>query len=146
MENQEIVKQEESAVTASTFSNVFTTCDLEDRRGKNAILRALNDAESLAQAVKPGDVLEVVDFAVTPGIRRSRQANVPDAECCNVYILTKDGRAFMTQSDGIARSVQQIVALYPNGFRDLEDGCIKLTVRSRELMSGNTVKSLVPVD
>ena len=148
MEDNSIIKQEEgfAVANASAFANVFTTVNLEDRAGKNAILRALNDAESLAAAVPAGTVLEVTDFAVTPGVRRSRQAGIPDTECCNVYILTKDGRAFMTQSDGIARSVQQILAVYPEGLTANDDGCLKLTVKERTLNNGNTIKSLVPLD
>ena len=103
------------------------------RSGMCSHLRALNDAESLAESVPENATLEVVDFVVTPGVRRSRIQGQPDTECLNVYILTRDGRAFMTQSDGIARSVQQIMALYPESPRNLEG-------------NGNTLKTLVPID
>lgn len=153
MEEQAIVKQEEQGlgISAASFGNVFTTAGLNDQAGKNAVLRALNDAESLAEAVPDGAILEVVDFVVTPGVRRSRVQGQADTECLNVYILTKDGRAFMTQSDGIARSVQQIMALYsvngqPMSPRTLEAGCMRLAVKSRKLSNGNTLKTLVPVD
>lgn len=153
MEDQAIVRQEEQSlgISAATFANVFTTANLANTAGKNSVLRALNDAESLAESVPDGSVLEVVDFVVTPGVRRSRMAGVPDAECLNVYIITKDGRAFMTQSDGIARSVQQIMALYsvngvPESPRNLEGGCLRLMVKGRKLPNGNTLKTLVPVD
>lgn len=148
MEDQAIVKQEEQnlGISAATFGNVFTTANLEDRSGKNAVLRALNDAESLAESVPENATLEVVDFVVTPGVRRSRIQGQPDTECLNVYILTRDGRAFMTQSDGIARSVQQIMALYPESPRNLEGGCLLLQVKSRKLSNGNTLKTLVPID
>ena len=148
MEDQAIVKQEEQnlGISAATFGNVFTTANLEDRSGKNAVLRALNDAESLAESVPENATLEVVDFVVTPGVRRSRIQGQPDTECLNVYILTRDGRAFMTQSDGIARSVQQIMALYPESPRNLDGGCLRLMVKSRKLSNGNTLKTLVPID
>lgn len=148
MEDQAIIKQEEQnlGISAATFGNVFTTANLEDRSGKNAVLRALNDAESLAESVPENATLEVVDFVVTPGVRRSRIQGQPDTECLNVYILTRDGRAFMTQSDGIARSVQQIMALYPESPRNLEGGCLRLQVKSRKLSNGNTLKTLVPID
>lgn len=148
MEDQAIIKQEEQTlgISAATFGNVYTTANLESTAGKNAVLRALNDAESLAESVPDGATLEVTDFVVTPGIRRSRMQGVPDAECLNVYILTRDGRAFMTQSDGIARSVQQIMGLYPESPRNLEGGCLRLMVKSRKLSNGNTLKTLVPID
>ena len=153
MEEQAIIRQEEQSlgISAATFGNVFTTANLESVSGKNAVLRALNDAESLAESVPDGSTLEVTDFVVTPGVRRSRMAGVPDAECLNVYIITRDGRAFMTQSDGIARSVQQIMGLYsvngqPVSPRKLEGGCLRLMVKSRKLANGNTLKTLVPID
>lgn len=148
MEDQAIIKQEEQTlgISAATFGNVYTTANLESTAGKNAVLRALNDAESLAESVPDGATLEVTDFVVTPGIRRSRTQGVPDADCLNVYILTRDGRAFMTQSDGIARSVQQIMGLYPESPRNLDGGCLRLMVKSRKLSNGNTLKTLVPID
>lgn len=153
MEDQAIVRQEEQGmgISAANFSQVFTTAAMDSQAGKNKVLRALNDAESLAEMVSDGEVLEVVDFVVTPGIRKSRDVRVPDTECVNVYILTKDGNAYMTQSDGIARSVQQIMSLYsvsgvPMSLRDLEGGCLRLTVKSRKLPNGNTLKTLVPID
>lgn len=148
MEEQGIVKQEESAVmSAATFANVYTTVNIQDRSGKNAVLRALNDAESLAQFFADGDVLNVVDFVVTPGVRRSRQAGVEDTECVNVYIITAEGRAYFSQSDGIAKSVQQILGIYgPGELRDNANGYTRMAYRSRTLANGNTIKTLVPVD
>lgn len=147
MEENAIVRQEEqTGISAATFGQVFTTCKLEDEAGKFAVLRALNDAESLAENVPDNAVLEVIDFVVTPGVRRARQQGAPDVECLNVYILTKDGGAYMTQSDGIAKSVEQINALFPNGPRSAAAGFLKLQVRNRKLPNGNTLKTLVPVD
>lgn len=153
MEDYEIMKQETDqgsalAPSASTFASVFTTVDVNDRQGKNAVLRALNGAESLAASVPAGVVLEVTDFVITPGVRRSRNAGVSDTECLNIYIIVKDGRAFMTQSDGIARSVQQILAMYPNpgDLQDNANGFTAFKVVERTLNNGNTIKSLVPVD
>lgn len=153
MEDQAITKQEEQSmgISAATFGNVFTTASLDTPAGKNAVLRALNDAESLAESVPEGTVLEVADFVVTPGVRRARDARYDDTECLNVYIITTDGRAFMTQSDGIARSVQQIMGLYavngvPTSPRNLPEGCMHLAYKARKLPNGNTLKTLVPVD
>lgn len=153
MEENAIVKQEEQGlgISAATFGNVFTTASLDTPAGKNAVLRALNDAESLAESVPDGAVLEVVDFVVSPGVRRARDVHSEDVECLNVYIITRDGRAFMTQSDGIARSVQQIMGLYavngvPTSPRNLPEGCIRLAYKARKLPNGNTLKTLVPVD
>ena len=143
--SEEIVRTDEQGfgISAASFGQVFTTAGLNDNAGKNAVLRALNDAE--------GTVLEVVDFVVTPGVRRSRVQGQPDTDCVNVYIIDKAGNAYMSQSEGIARSVQQIMALYsvnghPVSPRELEGGCLRLAVKSRKLANGNTIKALVPVD
>ena len=147
--SEEIVRTDEQGfgISAASFGQVFTTAGLNDNAGKNAVLRALNDAESLPE----GTVLEVVDFVVTPGVRRSRVQGQPDTDCVNVYIIDKAGNAYMSQSEGIARSVQQIMALYsvnghPVSPRELEGGCLRLAVKSRKLANGNTIKALVPVD
>lgn len=151
--SEEIVRTDEQGfgISAASFGQVFTTAGLNDNAGKNAVLRALNDAESLADAVPEGTVLEVVDFVVTPGVRRSRVQGQPDTDCVNVYIIDKAGNAYMSQSEGIARSVQQIMALYsvngqPVSPRELEGGFLRLAVKSRKLANGNTIKALVPVD
>lgn len=151
MEEQGIIKQEESQEIAASgsvksFADMFTTCDLNDRKGKNAVLRALNDADSLAEAF-PGDaVLEVTDFVVKPGVRRSRVQGQADMPCLNVYILTNDGNAYMTQSDGIANSVQDIVSMYPEGMRANEDGFTRCQLTAKKLPNGNTLKKLYPLD
>lgn len=150
MEEQGIIKSEEQALapagSVKAFADVFTTCDLTDRKGKNAVLRALNDAESLAEAFPSDAILEVIDFVVKPGIRRARMQGQNDTPCLNVYIITRDGNAYMTQSDGIAASVQDIVSMYPEGMRANEQGFTRIQLRTKKLPNGNTLKTLYPLD
>lgn len=115
---------------------------------KNRTLRALNASESLAQSVRPGEVFEVADIFQVPGVRRSRNDNTPDMPCINTYFLLTDGRSLMSQSDGIARSVQMLLsdAMYPDCGRSTEKGHLSLCIAETVLPNGNTLKTVIPVD
>lgn len=124
-----------------------STISLETDHDKNRALRALNNAESLASVIVPDQtVFDCVDIFQVPGVRRSRIDGVDDQACTNTYFLLADGRALMTQSDGIKRSVSMLLALYPDCGRSTEKGCISLSVHEQKLSNGNTLKSVYPVD
>jgi hypothetical protein len=131
----------------SNNGRMLSTISLESAHDKNRALRALNAAESLASAVQADhDVFDVVDIFQVPGSRRSRIEGVPDTPCRNTYFLLADGRALMSQSDGIATSCEMLLALYPDCGRSSEKGCLTLAVHERKLPNGNTIKSVYPVD
>lgn len=124
-----------------------STLALDTTENKNRALRALNTAESLAAAiVADQDVFDVVDIFQTPGVRRSRMEGMPDQPCTNTYFLLADGRALMTQSDGISRSCQMLLAIYPDCGRSTEKGYLSLAVHEQKLPNGNSLKSVYPVD
>lgn len=124
-----------------------STLMLDTTENKNRALRALNSAESLATAIVPDrDTMDVVDIFQTPGLRRSRMEGVDDVPCRNTYFLLADGRALMSQSDGIARSCDMLLAIYPDCGRSTDKGCLTLAVHERKLSNGNTIKSVYPVD
>ena len=124
-----------------------STLALDSAANKNRALRALNSAESLASVIVPDqDTFDVIDIFQTPGLRRSRMEGVDDVPCRNTYFLLADGRALMTQSDGIARSCDMLLAIYPDCGRSTEKGCLTLAVHERKLSNGNTIKSVYPVD
>ena len=127
--------------------NMLSTITMDTMHDKNRALRALNSAESLAAAVVPDrDTFDVVDIFQVPGVRRSRIEGVDDMPCRNTYFLLADGRALMTQSDGIARSCEMLLALYPECGRETDKGYITLAVHENKLQNGNTTKSVYPVD
>lgn len=126
--------------------NYASTLTLDTPKDKNRFLRARNAAASLAQSFGDGEVMELVDVFQTPGVRRSRDINSPDMPCVNTYLLLSDGRAYMSQSGGIADSIRDLVTCYPNCGRDTDEGFIRVTIQSRQLSSGNTIKAVVPVD
>lgn len=107
------------------------TVDRSTREGTIKVANALSDAESLADL---GDAhFTLTDIITTPGVR-TRTGEV----CTNVYLVSDNGRIFMSQSDGIKRSAQQIVGLF-NG--DFGEG-IEVGVIAKQLKSGNTLKTL----
>ena len=142
MEETSIVQAETTqGITVNNFNEgVFTTADRESESGKKSILKALNNAGSLAEI---GDEpIKVTDVVITPGIRKARAVGQVDTPCVNVYLVTLEGEAYMTQSDGIARSVQNILTLYPLFGRSTPAGYLEVQVVSRVLPNGNTLKSL----
>lgn len=112
-------------------SGYICTVDRTTREGVICVANALSDAASLANI--EGDKFTLVDVLTTPGVR-SRTGEA----CTNTYLIDVDGNVYMSQSDGIRRSVQQIVGLF-NG--DFGDG-IDVAVVEKKLSNGNTLKTL----
>lgn len=141
------MSNELSIPTVNNQNHMLSTITMDTDHDKNRALRALNSAESLAQAVVADrDTFDVIDIFQTPGVRRSRMEGVDDTPCRNTYFLLTDGRALMTQSDGIARSCDMLLALYPDCGRNSEKGYLTLAVHENKLSNGNTTKSVYPVD
>lgn len=141
------MSNELSIPTATNQNHMLSTITMDTDHDKNRALRALNSAESLAQAVVADrDTFDVIDIFQTPGVRRSRMEGVDDTPCRNTYFLLTDGRALMTQSDGIARSCDMLLAIYPDCGRNSEKGYLTLAVHENKLSNGNTTKSVYPVD
>lgn len=136
-----------SIPTTNAQPSMLSTLTADNPQNKNRALRAINAATSLAAAIVPDrDTFEVVDIFQIPGVRRSRIEGVPDSPCRNTYFLLSDGSALMTQSDGIARACDTLLAMYPNGFVECDGGCITLAVHENKLSNGNTTKTVYPVD
>lgn len=107
------------------------TVDRTTNEGRITVANALSDAESLADL--GGERFTLTGVITTPGVR-TRTGEM----CVNVYLVCDDNRIFMSQSAGIYRSVQQIVGLFDGDFGD----GIEVAVVSKELKSGNTLKTL----
>ena len=108
------------------------TVDRTTREGTIKVANALSDAASLAEI---GDKhFNLVDVITTPGVR-NRTGEV----CTNTYLIDSEGNIYMTQSDGLKRSAQQIVGLF-NG--DFGEGGIEVAVIEKKLNNGNTLKTL----
>lgn len=107
------------------------TVDRTSREGVIKVANALSDADSLKDF---GDEhFMLTDVITMPGVR-ARTGEV----CTNVYLLTADGKVLMSQSEGIKRSVQQIVGLFGGDFGD----GIEVAVVEKKIAGGNTLKTL----
>lgn len=100
--------------------------------GKCAIIKARNNALPLKSV--EGNSLVIVGVQIAPGVR-SRTGE----KCANVYLFTKDGKAYFTQSSGIYRSVLDIYDMFPD-FN--APAGIPIVVRSVQLANGRVMKSL----
>lgn len=120
------------AVELNIPDGYICTVDRTTREGIIKVANALSDAASLAEI---GDKhFKLKDVITTPGVR-SRTGEI----CTNTYMIDSEGNIYMTQSDGIKRSAQQIVGLFNGDFG--EDG-IEVSVIEKKLNNGNTLKTL----
>ena len=143
---KEITTTNGNAITAS--DNAFdiptgyvNTFDLETEEGKNSVLKAYNAAEPLNNHVD--EVLHICDCMTTPGIRKGRNG-MPDMPCQNTYLIDTNGVAYFSQSDGVARSLQMFIALYPDFNKSSEKGCVDIKCIEQPMNNGNTLKTLIP--
>lgn len=125
----------------ATDYRYLCTIDMNSEDGQIAVYNALSNARALSEYM---DVpLDIVDVLQEPGVRKSRQVGVNDAPCVNTYIVTADGTAYFTQSDGIARCIGRLLTIFKHGFRATSKGCVRAKCVSETLRNGNTIKSLV---
>ena len=113
------------------------TVDITTMDGKLDVMNALNGSTSLSE--HEGETLMVKNIVTTAGVR-SRTGEA----CTNTHLILADGTTLFSQSDGVKRSVEVLVALFTvNGVCDFGDG-IALKLVSQKLNNGNTLKTLVP--
>lgn len=134
MENMEL------ATTANDMGiyqpSQYSTVEVHDAQTRKIVANAANNAVSLSTI---GDaVFEAIGVMTKPGVRRSRDKNVPDAPCTDCIILCTDGKAYFTKSEGIRKALDNLV-----GMRVFEDGePVKMRVVTSQLQNGNTLKTL----
>lgn len=132
-----------SASACNSVQGDVNTFDLATNEGKLATLKTLNSADSLNG--HEGEILDIVDCVTKPGIRKSRDPRLPNTPCTDTYLVLLDGTVLMTQSEGVANSVREIAAMFPDfGKATLPDGCIHAAFVAKDLPNGNTIKNLVP--
>lgn len=124
--------------TASYINTIDLAASTEN---KVKVANAVNAAASLNG--HEGEVLHVSDVITMPGVRRGRNG-APDAECTNVYLVCETGEVFFTQSSGVARSVNFIVALFPDC--NAGNGYIPVVCKEQQMPNGNSLKTLEIVD
>ena len=82
--------------------------------------------------------IKVKHVLLERGERRSRETGELVA-CVNSYIVTDEGKAYFTQSSGIARGLASIARLVPD-FRDANGEPISIAIHSKKLNNGNVMK------
>lgn len=121
--------------TESVVEKHICTFDTSNFEGVKRMLNAKNSAVSLNSI---GDSpITVVDVFTSDGVRARTN---PPKRCVNAYLFADDGTAYFTQSDGIVRSLRDIVSVLPD--LNKSNGGIKLHVLSSVQSNGNTLKSL----
>ena len=118
---------------------LLNTISLDNEADQNKALRALNASLSLKDI---GDApFNGIDIIQAPGF-----AAISEEPCVNTYFICADGTSYMTQSGGINRSCQMLLALKGNCLTNNEKGYTTLKVVERPLGDGRAVKSVIPVD
>lgn len=119
------------------------TLDTSNIKGKMQLANALNGAVSAKDVSNVA--LRVTDIVTIQGAR----ARTGEA-CTNTYLITDDGTVYFSQSDGIARSVKVLVALFTDPstgrFSNPVEQGIGLMIKEQNLPNGNTLKTVVPVE
>lgn len=138
--DKKIVKADETAIVSVTpdFNipeGYICTLDMTTNEGKVKVATALNGSEPLKNYVNK--VIELAGIITTPG-KRSVSGNY----CTNNYLVLADGKVLFSQSDGVARSLNVITALWGANLQAGET--VKVKCIEQTLNNGNTLKSVVP--
>lgn len=153
--SEEIITYDTNELATSDYDmpitaelELMSTLSVATPAEKMRFIRAKNDAQSLSKAVRTGEAFDVVDIMQRVGKKKSRDVRLPDLPCVNTYFLLKDGRTLVSQSNGIARSVQDLLSddMFPDCGRSTEKGFLTLAVVERDLGDGRSYKVVLPVD
>lgn len=131
---------ENAIVSTAVNGNAINTIDIDSIEGKKAAINALNNAHSLNDY--PNETFNLRDVMMINGIRKGR-GNAEDTECINTYFIDDKGEAYFTQSDGIARSMRNILMLLPELGKDTNEGYLPIKIVEEKLQNGNTIKNIV---
>lgn len=133
--NNEIVAADDEQMTLDIPKGYICTLDMDTEDGKVGVANALNGAESSKDYVdKPINITGVI---TTPGVR-SQSGD----DCTNTYLQLDDGKVIMSQSSGIANSIQVIVALWADKLAAGEP--VRVCIKEKKINNGNTLKTVVP--
>lgn len=114
------------------------TLDTNTDEGKIAIAKALNGANPLSKHT--GEVFTLKGVITTPGER-----SVSGEKCVNTYLIADvDGteEVYFSQSDGVARSIRVIAALWGAQLKD--GGTVEVKCIEQDLNNGRSMKTIVP--
>ena len=130
-----------SKIDAAASVQARSSLNSGDMLARLQVVSAMNNADSLNDHMD--EVLRICDYIIMPGVRKGR-GNNPDVECQNTYLVDVDKNVYFTQSDGVAKTLEQYLLFCPDlGKETMPNGYLPLMCVSRELSNGNTIKTLV---
>ena len=132
--NTALAAVDEHAV-AMPFINTLNSDSPAD---KIATVNALNSSVALKDYMETP--LKIVDVIQTPGVRKARQAGQVDMPCDNTYLIDEQGVSYFTQSAGVARSVRNLLAVFPDFNK--ANGGLTVVCSEQNLSNGNSLKQL----
>lgn len=135
----EAVEPTESATTPSVTGNDFkpkkyVTFDPQIPASRVRMFNARNSATSLKNL---GDTpIDIVDIMTQIGVR-ARSGN----PCQNTYIFAADGQVYFTQSNGLGKTINEIVDMVSGDFKaNTTNGYVKVQIKEMPLSGGRSYK------
>lgn len=137
--NTETGELTENATTSNVTGNSFEpkqyiTFDPHIPANRVRVFNARNGATSLKSL---GDTpIDIVDVMTQIG-RRTRSGN----PCQNTYIFTANGQVYFTQSNGLGKTVNDLVDMVERDFKtNTTNGYVKVQIKETPLSAGRTYK------
>lgn len=138
-ENVENVNTETGELTEHVTGNGFgpqqySTFDPHIPANRVRIFNARNSAMSLKNL---GDTpIDIVDVMTQIGTR-TRSGN----PCQNTYIFTADGQVYFTQSNGLGKTINELVDMVEGDFKtNTTNGYVKVQIKETSLSGDRSYK------
>lgn len=135
----EAVETPENATASSVTENGFeprkyVTFDPLIPANRVRMFNARNSATSLKNL---GDTpIDIVDVMTQIGVR-TRSGN----PCQNTYIFTADGQVYFTQSNGLGKTINEVVDMVSGDFKtNTTNGYVKAQIKETSLSGGRSYK------
>lgn len=135
----EAVEPTENATAPSVTGNGFKpkkyiTFDPQIPANRVRMFNARNSAMSLKNI---GDTpIDIVDAMTEIGVR-NRSGN----PCQNTYIFTADGQVYFTQSNGLGKTINEVVDMVSGDFKtNTTNGYVKAQIKETSLLGGRSYK------
>lgn len=124
-----------SSVTGNGFKpRKYVTFDPLIPANRVRMFNARNSATSLKNL---GDTpIDIVDVMTQIGVR-TRSGN----PCQNTYIFTADGQVYFTQSNGLGKTINEVVDMVSGDFKtNTTNGYVKVQIKETPLSGGRSYK------
>lgn len=122
-------------VTGNRFEpQQYITFDPHVPANRVRMFNARNSAVSLKNL---GDTpIDIVDVMAEIGVR-TRSGN----PCQNTYIFTADGQVYFTQSNGLGKTINELVDMVEGDFKtNTTNGCVKVQIKETSLSGDRSYK------